>query len=245
MSIESVLGEGRLIRNDWCGRDEEGRVLLCLYTALVDDPDARPNACPAKVAPKWLAMLLPWIDDAGTQEAWEAVVRRVAAIAPKFGKLQGERSERLRNRCLAVLLRDLLPIAGDATKVVAEAIGLCEHIARGGEVSLDTWGTLAAAAWSVIHASRTARGVVGIPWPDVWGYSVQEYAAFAVRAIAVPASNENPCDIYVRDSLCEVVLKVTASHTAHRVGAEAERRLVADRLTTLLLDEIERELKDD
>jgi hypothetical protein len=52
MMINQVYKEGRLIRREWAGTDEDGRQLLCLYTALLGarllttTPQNMTNACP-------------------------------------------------------------------------------------------------------------------------------------------------------------------------------------------------------
>ena len=101
MTIQSMLDEGRLIRREWSGHDDDGRQLLCLYTALMNDPDARPETCPATVCPRWLAFLLPWINDVGTAEHWPEVVRRVARLAPRLAALGPEVEWRVRARIIA------------------------------------------------------------------------------------------------------------------------------------------------
>jgi len=62
MSIESVVAEGRLIRNDW-SRIEDGKQLLCMYTAMMNNAEDRPMFCPSEVCPSWLAHLIPFIND--------------------------------------------------------------------------------------------------------------------------------------------------------------------------------------
>jgi len=85
--ILDVYRDDRLIRHKWSDVAQDGRQLLCLYTALVSDPAARPSSCPPNVAPRWVAYLLPWMDDAGSVEAWPRVVERVAALAPHLHRL--------------------------------------------------------------------------------------------------------------------------------------------------------------
>lgn len=107
MGIAQVYEEGRLIRGEWSDTDDAGRPLLCLYTALVGDSDSRPAECPARVAPRWLAYLLPFIDDSGSESTWDATVRRVAALAPSFGKLSSECEWRVRRRLINIALERL------------------------------------------------------------------------------------------------------------------------------------------
>ena len=87
--ILALAAEGRIIRNTWARTDEQGRQLLCLYTALVGDPEARPATCPAHLAPQWVAHLMPWWDDKGSAERWPEVVQQVGELAPHLGELSG------------------------------------------------------------------------------------------------------------------------------------------------------------
>lgn len=117
MSIASVLAEGRLIRHAWA-REEDGRQLLCLYTAMLDDPEARPETCPASLCPQWLAYLLPWMDDEGTDAAWPAMVRRVATLAPQFHRLRPQVEWQVRAACA----REAMRHTADATDRLTTAI---------------------------------------------------------------------------------------------------------------------------
>ena len=80
--LETYHREGRLIRHAWTGTDDQGREAACLLAALVPECGAKESSsvCPASVLPPWLAHLTPWIDDAGTAEAWPGVVTRYVAI---------------------------------------------------------------------------------------------------------------------------------------------------------------------
>lgn len=207
MSIANVLAEGRLIRRKWSDKDPDGRQLLCLYTSLMDDPLARPSKCPASVAPQWIAELLPWMDDVGTDDAWPAMVRRVADLAPKLGSLTGERSERLRSRCLARVLREfVLPMAGTSSVVVVGSLNLLDLHAGGGDVTHAEWAEASATARA--EASATA-------WAEASTVIAAE--AWATERVVVWAA---------------------AWATERSVVWAA----TADRITSLILDEIEKEL---
>ena len=104
MSIANVYAEGRLIRGKWSATDAEGRQLLCLYTALVGDPEGRPDACPASIAPKWIAHLVPWWDDAGSEAAWAGMVVRVARIAGRLHEVPA----RAEWQCRAIAVREAM-----------------------------------------------------------------------------------------------------------------------------------------
>lgn len=160
-SIAQAYAEGRIIRGKWSDTDAQGRELLCLYTALAGDANARPADCPASLCPDWLAHLLPWIDDAGSKQEWPGAVARVVAIAPRLGELQGERSERLRSRCLAVILREALSYAGECADAVRGVLSLCERHGGGEQVSAQEWESAARAAEAAAEAEdRIIAGVL-------------------------------------------------------------------------------------
>lgn len=132
MSIESVLAENRLTRHAWA-REEDGRQLLCLYTAMLDDPEARPEDCPASLCPRWLAYLLPWMDDAGTEAAWSAMVRRMATLAPHFHRLRPCVEWQVRAACVRQAMQDTV---NKAVLAVCETVAtLCERRGRDEHVS--------------------------------------------------------------------------------------------------------------
>jgi hypothetical protein len=99
--IQQVLNEGRLIRDQW-STIKDGKQLLCLYTAMVNDPNARPDTCPESICPQWFARLLPWIDDRGSKKRWRQVTQRVAELEPKLSSLHPLTEERIRQRILAI-----------------------------------------------------------------------------------------------------------------------------------------------
>lgn len=157
MTLQTVLAEGRLIRHVW-SRVEEGRQLLCLYTALVDDPEARPGdgMCPASTCPQWLAHLLPWINDAGTEAAWRGHVERVAAIADRLGDLTPECEYRIRALCVREAMRHT---SDTAVLAVCERVAaLCESRGRGDEVASAEWA--AARAAEAAEADRLIAAIL-------------------------------------------------------------------------------------
>jgi hypothetical protein len=149
MSLQTVYNEGRLIRGAWSMTAEDGRQLLCLYTALAGDAEARPATCPADLCPAWLAHLLPWLDDAGSAAAWPDVVRRVVALSPSFGCLSPDVEYHVRALCV----REAMHHTTDITVLaVCESVAmLCERAGRGDMAQLAEW-----AAAEVVAASETA-----------------------------------------------------------------------------------------
>lgn len=87
--LNEMMEEGRLIRDDWSGTDEQGRETACLLAALSPEAGESENAdlCPAAVMPTWFAHLTPWLDDACSATAWPQVIRRYAACANLWSTL--------------------------------------------------------------------------------------------------------------------------------------------------------------
>lgn len=163
MTIAQVLGEGRLIRDKWSDRDAEGRQLLCLYTALAGDPEARPASCPAALAPKWVAYLLPWLDDAPSPGAWREIVERVAAIAERLSLLTPECEWRVRALCVREAMRHTTKAA--VLEVCERVAVLCERRGRHEAVpDSDFTAAAAEAAWraaaAAVAADRLAHSIV-------------------------------------------------------------------------------------
>jgi hypothetical protein len=90
--LQRTLSEGRLTHGAWTRTDADGRQLLCLLAAMAPEvaEAGRADACPAHIAPIWLAYLVPWMDDAGSDEARPAVWARVAALQARWAALWPE-----------------------------------------------------------------------------------------------------------------------------------------------------------
>jgi len=176
MSIAEVYAEGRLIRDKWSDTDAGGRQLLCLYTALVGDPEARPDECPASIAPKWIAHLLPWWDDAGSEAAWPGMVVRVARIAGRLHEVPAC----VEWQCRAVAVREAMRHAGAAPAIEAckRAASLCERRGCGEEwPEMDAeMRSASQAAWAASRADRA----------EAW--TAEAWAEAAAHAAWVPAT---------------------------------------------------------
>lgn len=104
--LNTYIAEGRLIRKAWTGTDAQGRETACLLAAMSPDVAAKheARACPADIMPQWFAELTPWIDDAGSVEAWPGMVRRYAALAARWHVLTPEDWRRLDYRVRLICL---------------------------------------------------------------------------------------------------------------------------------------------
>lgn len=162
--IMQLLAEGRLIRRAWSGTDARGRETMCLLSAL--SPDARRQrsaaACPADVAPGWLAHLIPWMNDSGTKAVWrEVVVPRVAALAPRWHILSDEDWRRLDYTARRAALECARQHAGTATAAVDRVLALLRCAEAGDAVShaeraAAAEAAAAAAAWAAAEAAWAA-----------------------------------------------------------------------------------------
>lgn len=158
MSIAQVYAEGRLIRNAW-SRHVDGRELLCLYTAMVGDPEGRPETCPSHLCPRWLAHLLPWMDDKGTESAWPAMVKRVADLAPYFGRLRSRVEWQVRAACVEEAMRHTSN--EKAIEICQRVVSLCSRRGRDEEVPNQefTAAMEAASAWASVWVGREAAAL--------------------------------------------------------------------------------------
>lgn len=148
--LNKAIEEGTLIRNAWTGTDEQGRHTACLLAAMVPEcGECRSSgACPAEVMPAWLATLTPWIDDAGSAEAWPAMVRRYAAVAARWHVLSSADWLRVEYAVRALIVREAIrhttePAALAACERVAV---LCEGVASGGAVDDEAFRSARVAA---------------------------------------------------------------------------------------------------
>ena len=95
--LDAMIAEGRVLRGAWVRRDNDGRERACLLAALSPECGAErtPGACPADVMPRWLAEMVPSIDDSGSADAWPEMVRRFASLARRWHVLDDAAWQRL------------------------------------------------------------------------------------------------------------------------------------------------------
>ncbi|MBK9949881.1 MAG: hypothetical protein IPP12_22365 [Nitrospira sp.] len=193
--ILTLAAEGRIIRHAWADTDEHGRQLLCLYTALAGDPEARPATCPAHLAPQWVAHLMPWWDDAASAERWFEVVQQVGELAPHLGELTGAKGRRALARCQLFTLRAVVPVAGSSLPVVERVVALWERELAGDEPTNGEWS--AARAEAVVAAKLASAAA----WAE---------AAWAVAArVAESASVARAESAWAASWAAEAVLSDT------------------------------------
>jgi len=188
--LETYQREGRLIRNAWTGTDAQGRETACLLAALVPEcgPREGAEACPASVLPPWLARLTPWIDDAGTAEAWPGFVARYVAVLRSWN-LDAAQSQRCDYLCRALIVREARSHTTDAWAIAAcdTVIALCDRAAAGSLPPAQEWAAAAARAAPISAARAAARAAVArAAWyaaRDAW-YSARDAGSAAWEAEA-------------------------------------------------------------
>jgi hypothetical protein len=218
--LNQFIAEGRLIRNDWTGIDDQGRETACLLAAVSPEvtDDGNPGACPADIMPQWLAHLTPWMDDYGSEDAWLPMVKRYAAVAGRWHVLSDETWRRLDYTARRIAVEDCLPLAGSAASAVEGVLALLRLAEQGAHVLGLEWAAAEAAAARA--AARDARAAA----------RAVRAAAWAARAAARAA--EAAAAAYAAEAAAAAYAAWTASDAA-RVEA------VADRITAAILTAIE------
>ncbi len=91
-AILARLRAGTLLRQEWTGTTDDGREAACLLATIAPACGEAQSTipCPADVMPAWLVPLTPWLNDAGTEQAWTGHVREYAALVDDFGRLTSE-----------------------------------------------------------------------------------------------------------------------------------------------------------
>jgi hypothetical protein len=180
-TLDTMIAEGRLIRGAWTGTDAHGRETACLLAALAPECGREGSAavCPASVMPAWLAHLTPWIDDAGTLEAWPAMVRRYADVARRWHVLDAaawQRAQwRVRIACVEEALRHVTVDKWGVRSACEQVIAVFRAAGETGAVDEAACSTARSAAWSAAcsAAESTARSAA---------WSAAESAAWSTAA---------------------------------------------------------------
>jgi hypothetical protein len=154
--LDTYIREGRLLRRAWI-REEGGRACACLLAALAPEVGAQedPQACPVALMPSWFACMTVWLDDAGSDAAWPAMVVRYASLARRWDILDHVAWRRLDYGARASVLREaraLVPDDGSASALRAfDALrALLDRAAQGEEIEAAEWASSTSAATSAI-----------------------------------------------------------------------------------------------
>lgn len=155
--LDTMIRENRIIRGAWTERDR-----ACLLAALAPEAGKAQSAsaCPAEVMPEWLAHLTPWIDDAPSEEAWPALVRRYAALARRWHVLDTAAWERARiGALIAIVSEARMHCPQHETQTLAAIDGVLAWLRRGAPASerlAALWAAEAAAQSAAVAAAEAA-----------------------------------------------------------------------------------------
>jgi hypothetical protein len=196
--LQRTLSEGRLIHNAWRRIDADGRELLCLLAAMSPEvaqaEDA--DACPARIAPLWLAHLLPWMDDYGTDAARPAVWARVADLQARWAALWPEgwpakvsRRADARVRRAAVLAARRYATEREHPAIDA-VVALLDRRIAGDEPARAEWEAAEAAAAAATRAAAEAatRAAAEAAWAAARAARAAEASAAEAAAEAAAAA---------------------------------------------------------
>jgi hypothetical protein len=213
--LDKALCDGLVTRGTWRDTDAHGRHLACLLATLAPEcgETKDPSTCPASVLRPWLAHLTPWIDDAGSPEAWSGQVRRYAGVIRRVAALDKAADRRLEYRVRTLCVGEAMRHTSDpqtlaACKTVAV---LCERVVAGDEPTMDEW-TMAAKS-----AESAAKSAVWSAESAAWS------AAAAARSAAESAAKS----------------AVWSAESAAWSAAAAARSAAADRLIDAILGAME------
>lgn len=156
--LDAMIRENRIIRCAWTERDR-----ACLLAAL--SPEAgqaqSASACPAEIMPEWLAYLTPWLDDAPSEEAWPALVRRYAALARRWHALDADGWERARIGVLIAIVTEARSYCPSNEAVTLTAIDeVLAWLRRGAPEAGREAAARSAAAAETAAADRIAASVL-------------------------------------------------------------------------------------
>jgi hypothetical protein len=175
----------------------------------------------------WFAHLTPWIDDAGSKRAEEAVVSRYVAIVERWHTLTPQRERCLKYAVRALAVREAMRHTIDPAAIaVCERVAtLCEGVAGGWAIDTEAFVEAEAAA-ARVAASRVALWMTATS-------AASEAAAWATGvsarawAVATAASAD----------------WATSAAEAAAASTEVSAEVAADRLTDAILGACERELE--
>jgi hypothetical protein len=119
--LSKFIAEGRIIRKAWVGTDAQGRETACWLAALSPTVGQTGDAgvCHAAIMPSWLAYLVPWMDDSGSEEKWPDFLVRFACIMRRTPQLTQAQWSALEFRCRAVIVREAMSYTRNKTVLAA------------------------------------------------------------------------------------------------------------------------------
>ena len=202
------LERGTLTRREWGDGHERACLLAALAPATAKSMDWR--TCPAEVMPRWLAALTPAMDDCGTVEAWEPMVRWYADLASRWHVLDEEAWRRAFHGSLIAILEVARP---HAPAVVDPVLELLRRPV--GTVTRDEWRVVREsikAQWATA-AVKSARAAVEAVWAAaewsaaVWAAAVLAAAGWAAAEWAAKSDAWDSMTTGILDAIEAEILK--------------------------------------
>lgn len=180
----------RIIAHKWRDKDSDGRELVCPLAAYSSAVISSAWQCPTDELPRFVALMLPAIDDNVSDEARWPIMRCLGDILihPHFATLSDIAWRRINMGWRIVALREVMSHTQNQKMQTAceTVIALCERAASGDEPSLTEWKRAAANAKSNIQSTRLALRAVG--------HAVEARAAVYWAAKAAQANRADAWD---------------------------------------------------
>jgi hypothetical protein len=261
--LDKGVAEGRVLRRVWREgekRPANGYERACLLAMLAPEVGEHEGAtaCPTWLLPPWFANLVPWMDDAGSAEAWPAMIQRFARVVRRAAlELTDEQWARVEYRVRALLVREALRhITTDAWGVKAaceEVVALCERRANGETVAARAFAEAADAAYAAARAADAAGVAARAARMAADGAAAFAEAGAAARAAYAAAGAADAAAraagaagaAYAAARAADAAARAAAyaaGATADAAGATAD---AADRIHAAVLDAIETALTCD
>jgi hypothetical protein len=197
---EKAVAEGRIIQGKWSRKDVQGRHLVCALAAFGDGDINNTGDCPADLMPRWLAEIVPTIDDGLALDRIHWFTGELVSRARKWHILDDTAWDRIRTGFMVACIRQALdsaaPVQPDPKPAYWEKVvnacngviaalesgeGLQEAAAAAAEAR---W---AAARWAAAEAAAAARWAAAAAAEARWAearWAAAEAAAAARWAAA-------------------------------------------------------------
>jgi hypothetical protein len=140
------------------------------------------DACPSEIMPTWLAQLVPHIDDCGSDDAWDPMVRRFASLAGRWTALGEPAWQRVRVAFTVTILDDVAStLAGNERDAVRQ---LCRLVASGDRPAV------AQLANDLVPATELVADGSAAWWAETVAWSMRAPLAVDVLGVATAATHE-------------------------------------------------------
>jgi len=158
---------------------------------MAGDFGMRPGACPANIAPKWLAHWIVWANDEVSPEAFARHSVTLAPLVGRLGSLTAEQSRRIDLRFRRAVLAEILRNDGTSADDAANAVTLIDRELAGDRPSAEELETEWTVGWEPTWMDKSRGESWRTPewkaaqradgWADTWkgAYAAAWAAAWA------------------------------------------------------------------